>query len=397
MTTSTLRAVIAPLLAPLSRRLRRQSIDDRLIALLFFVGLLLIHRAQPELAAVIVETLSDAYLGVSAFVAMTLALFHLLDRHLKTSLVSLLNGRPAVQVPCAALLGALPGCGGAIIVVTQFVHGRMGFGALVAVLIATMGDAAFLLLARDPQAALVVFTVSIGAGILSGYFINRFVPQDHLKAERALRSTNDAPDLQIPLGLQRAFWTLLAPGAVLGLAGAFQVSDSIWTFLGVDPAAETWIGFAGAMSCAAIWFSQPLNSWTARFARCSAAQCPMESTAAETSFVSVWVMVGFLCYELLVHFGGVDLHSAFASLGALAPLLALLIGFIPGCGPQIVVTTLYLNGVVPMAALLANAISNDGDALFPAIALAPRAAIVATLYSAVPAAIVGYLAYWLAL
>ena len=41
-------------------------------------------------------------------------------------------------------------------------------------------------------------------------------------------------------------------------------------------------------------------------------------------------------------------------------------------------TTLYVNGVIPFSAQLANAISNDGDALFPAIAIAPKAAILAT-------------------
>ena len=39
----------------------------------------------------------------------------------------------------AAALGALPGCGGAIIVVTQYVTGRLSFGSVVAVLTATMG------------------------------------------------------------------------------------------------------------------------------------------------------------------------------------------------------------------------------------------------------------------
>jgi hypothetical protein len=51
---------------------------------------------------------------------------------------------------------------------------------------------------------------------------------------------------------------------------------------------------------------------------------------------------------------------------------------------------------VPFASLIGNAISNDGDALFPAIALTPRAAIVATLYSAIPALIVSYGFYFLA-
>ena len=72
------------------------------------------------------------------------------------------------------------------------------------------------------------------------------------------------------------------------------------------------------------------------------------------------------------------------------PLVAILLGFLPGCGPQIIVTTFYLNGYIPLSAEIGNAISNDGDALFPAIALAPKAAIIATLYSAIPAIIIAY-------
>ena len=60
------------------------------------------------------------------------------------------------------------------------------------------------------------------------------------------------------------------------------------------------------------------------------------------------------------------------------------------CGPQILVTTMYLSGAIPLSAQIGNAISNDGDALFPAIAIAPRVAIVATLYSAVPALLISY-------
>ena len=74
--------------------------------------------------------------------------------------------------------------------------------------------------------------------------------------------------------------------------------------------------------------------------------------------------------------------------------LAILIGFLPGCGPQILVTSLYLNGAIPFSAQLGNAISNDGDALFPAIALSPRAALLATVYSAVPAVLIAYSYWW---
>ena len=97
-----------------------------------------------------------------------------------------------------------------------------------------------------------------------------------------------------------------------------------------------------------------------------------------------------MLFEISVFVFNIDLSVMFKGLAIWVPLAAILIGFIPGCGPQIVVTSLYLAGAIPLSAQLANAISNDGDALFPAIALAPRAAIVATLYSAIPALVIGY-------
>jgi hypothetical protein len=75
-------------------------------------------------------------------------------------------------------------------------------------------------------------------------------------------------------------------------------------------------------------------------------------------------------------------------------LFAAAIGLIPGCGPQIVVITLYIQGSLPFSALLANAISNDGDALFPALALAPKAATIASMLTTVPALTFGYLVYY---
>jgi len=85
----------------------------------------------------------------------------------------------------------------------------------------------------------------------------------------------------------------------------------------------------------------------------------------------------------------------FTAVGWTLPLMGILVGFLPGCGPQIIVTTLYLNGFIPLSAQIGNAISNDGDALFPAIAVAPKAAIIATLYSAIPALIISYSYFFL--
>ena len=94
-------------------------------------------------------------------------------------------------------------------------------------------------------------------------------------------------------------------------------------------------------------------------------------------------------------FFGIDVGAQLQAMGPAVVGLAILIGFLPGCGPQILVTSLYLTGAVPFSALLGNAISNDGDALFPALALSPKAAMLATVYSAIPAIVVGYGYYFL--
>ena len=114
-----------------------------------------------------------------------------------------------------------------------------------------------------------------------------------------------------------------------------------------------------------------------------------------TNFVTTWVISGFLVFEIIMYFTNIDLKLFFDIWLPFVPLIAILFGFLPGCGPQIVVATFYLNGYIPLSAELGNAISNDGDALFPAIALAPKAAIIATIYSAIPALVVAYTCFFL--
>ena len=357
------------------------------------LALYVLARADTILFELIVNTLADAFLGVSIFVAMTLGVFYFLDQALDARIVKSLNRRTPWQVPCAAFLGALPGCGGAIIVVTQYVNGRMSFGALVAVLISTMGDAAFLLLTREPETALLVYSVSFVTGILTGVIVNFIHGGDFLRVRRPT-STEAVPALpRLPPQLVILFTVLLLPGCVFGVMDAlmFDPNSMFGRFANLEPV--KWWGFLGAIVCAAIWISQPVNSWSVRFGKITDRESIAETIAEETSFISVWVITGFLVYELLIYFTGIDLADYFFHLGAFAPLLAVIIGFIPGCGPQILVTTLYLNGAIPLSCQLANAISNDGDALFPAIALAPYAAIVATAYSAIPGLLLGYIAF----
>jgi hypothetical protein len=298
--------------------------------------------------------------------------------------------RVAWQPAIAALLGALPGCGGAIVVVTQYTRGHATFGALISVLVATMGDAAFLLLAQDPASFGIVLGISLVAGTVSGMVVDRIHGRDFLRRDRpGLAVANPvARHALLPAGSKPVWFGLLVPGAILGIAIALQMEpDEILGIAGFT----RWFGFAGAAFCLVLWSLSPGGST----ALAGPDQLTSTRVMADTNFITAWVVMAFLAYELSVFAFDADIGGLFYAWAPVLPLVAMLIGFIPGCGPQIVVTTLYLAGAIPLSAQLSNAISNDGDALFPAIALAPRAAILATLYSAIPALIVGYA--WFAL
>ena len=83
-----------------------------------------------------------------------------------------------------------------------------------------------------------------------------------------------------------------------------------------------------------------------------------------------------------------------AAAGVLAPIGGALLGLIPGGAPQIIFAGVYAEGGIPFSALTANAISQDGDALFPLLAIDPKAAMVASIYTTIPALIVGVLVHY---
>ncbi len=375
-------------------------------------ALFVLAASSPETGAIIMRSLSDAFLQVTVFVAATLAIFYGLEVWFRIDATALLARHRAWQVPVAAALGALPGCGGAIMVITQYLRGGLGFSSVVAVLTSTMGDAAFLLLAQQPLTGLAIFAAGFCVGVLSGYVVDAIHSPDFMRYHDDGQGAGSGPCFRkVDSRPWRALWiAFVSPGLVLGGFVAFQADMAalFGTVAGVNNA--VWFGAGGAVVSLLLWgyvspSRAPLTD-TANSAQ-PAETIGWASTSAgrlgdaparvvgDTCFVTVWVVFAYLIYELGVFYTGVDLAEFFQVWAPLVPLMAILVGFIPGCGPQLVVAAMYLNGLLPFSAELGNAISNDGDALFPAIAMAPKAAVIATLYSAIPALIVSYGYYYL--
>ena len=356
-------------------------------------GLLALFAFGGETREIVMHSMRDAFFQVTAFVAGTLALVFWFERRFAFDLGELMRNNLRWQPLIASALGAIPGCGGAIIVVTQFTKGYASFGAFIAVLVSTMGDAAILLVARDPKTALIVIGISLIAGVVTGMIVDAIHGRDFMAIEQV-----DESKLQEHLGGKSddrvpftPLWiVLVAIGVVIGLFVAFQYDPDALVGSLEGYQLGTWLGFVSAMLCILMWsFSKRPGSLGL-----GADTLPNDSLTTrvvkDTNFVTAWVVLAFLSYEIAVTKFGLDVSAMFDGWALLVPAIAILIGFVPGCGPQVVITSLYLAGAIPMSAQLSNAIANDGDALFPALALAPRAAILATAYSAIPAIIIGY-------
>ncbi len=106
-------------------------------------------------------------------------------------------------------------------------------------------------------------------------------------------------------------------------------------------------------------------------------------------------MVIFTIFQAADTYFQIPWHMIKVTSGLFLPLLAIAIGIIPNCGPQIILTQLYVQDVLPFSSQLGNAISNDGDALIPALTFAPKASLIATLYTLIPAVIVAYAFFFL--
>jgi len=358
------------------------SIQDRLGPFrskrLPVVLILLVLALWPgELGEMTRGLMVDAYTQVAAFVATTLLIFYGVERLFNFELGAALRNSKGWQIPISALLGSTPGCGGAVVVVAAYTSGNVSFGAVVAALTATMGDAAFLLIAVRPDTALIVLPLSFVVGIVTGFIVDKINKTDYRGNVAA--TCELAPRIGKIRIRDYTYVAAVIPGLAIGVSQLMQFDlEATWGII------LPIIGLAGTAIGLLVWVMSPVVAMT------NAQDAPFTRAAEETSFIAIWVIGAYLAYDYIVAFSGVDLNDLFASVAPLLPLMGVLIGLIPGCGPQVLVTTLYVNGLIPFAALMGNAISNDGDALFPAIALNPTAAIMATLYSTIPALILAY-------
>ena len=387
-----------------------------------------------EIFEVIVVSMRDAFLAVTVFVAAMVLLFSWLQYISAGRFVDTIRANTAWQPVIGALMGITPGCGGAIVMMPMYARGYVTYGTVIATLIATLGDAAFVLIGAAVTdrsfiaPVIAVHLISFIVGISWGYLVDgmKITPSnplgkfsanynDNSPSRTVLQETNEnMSEVFDDLGREeKTGWGyfLLHQGytvwwIVTSLGLIFAILLLVWNAQDADFTLEinynpltldgfiTWVGLIGTSLSVILYISQ--KNWISDDSEASigdklySLRETMIHSASETAFVTFWVMSAYLIFEFSMLFSGMnEADLALFGDGIIAVILAAVIGLIPGCGPQIIAITAYTKDLISFPALVANAISQDGDALFPLLVRHRVASIWATVHTTIPALIVG--------
>ena len=121
---------------------------------------------------------------------------------------------------------ALYQVGGGIIVVTQYIQGRIGFGSLVAVLTATMGDAAFSNIGHRTKHWSFIFVIGAIVGIISGYTIDIIHGSNYLSNPTSKIKISEKLDKTFVSKFNFIWLAIFLPGFLVGILVAFQINIS---------------------------------------------------------------------------------------------------------------------------------------------------------------------------
>jgi hypothetical protein len=336
-------------------------------------------------------------------------------------------------------LGATPGCLGAFAVVSLYTHRVATFGALVAAMIATCGDEAFVMLALFPGRALLLMGILFVCGLVSGWLVDllgrapRTTPTHHLAGYRAAHAEVEScvPFSRRELAAHwkhctphRGWLTLLLALFVAGvlsgrvghrhleagLAGAQEhaVHEPHAAAHDGEPAHEhrhehehkhehghegahwNWVrvtllllGLVGLGIVASVpdhFLEEHLWNHLVR---------------VHIRRLFLWTLGALLITHLLTVC--MDVEAAVRAHRLPVLLLACLVGVIPESGPHLVFVGLYAQGAVPFSVLLASCIVQDGHGMIPLLAHSRRAFLMVKAFNlavGLAAGLAGYLMAW---
>ncbi len=316
-----------------------------------------------------------------------------------------LRQQPFGQIVLGAGLGLIPGCMGGFAAVSMFSHKLLTFGALVAMMIASSGDEAFVMLAMIPKQTLllmgILFVIAVAVGWLVDKFSKPNVKAQHEGCEDGYQIHEEDHHDETHKPEKTSFRHMrhasaeriaLLLGVILFIValafGMFEHGHEEVTHTQLNIFDEYWMNLIFALlSLFVVWFIATAPEHVVKE--------HLWEHIIRKHFLSIflWTFGALFVIQVGLHY--FDIETLISNNIPWMVLLAVLVGIIPESGPHLLFVTLFATGTVPFSVLLASSISQDGHASLPLLAESKRSFVKAKIVNALVAAVCGYLCYFI--
>lgn len=399
---------------------------------------------------IVIDVLRNSVL-ITGLVLIMMLMIEYFNIHSHGRWFSLIKDSKIKQIFLGSLLGLVPGCIGGFATVSLYTHRLLSLGALVAMMISSSGDEAFVIMAMIPKEGFILFgilfVISIITGIVVDYGIYRKPQEGLCPDDFEIHTSAGENDRKIPSIFRlESYKVMLKPSkeriAIL-LGIALFIGAVIMGILACGHhhsaeaahGAETYVCEHGHVHTVAdthnhavadahnhahedshvhshgdahIHTDATLNILNEKsinivFAIISIITLFFTATANEhfikdhlwnhvikKHMVSIflWTFGTLLVCNIGMQY--LDIEHWISNNMLLVMLLAIAIGIIPESGPHLIFVTLFAQGVLPFYILLVNSIVQDGHSALPLLAESKMSFVKAKLINIATALIVGF-------
>ena len=320
------------------------------------------------------------------------------------------------QIFLGSLLGLVPGCIGGFATVSLYTHRLLSIGALVAMMISSSGDEAFVIMAMMPKEAVVLFAIlfaiSIITGLVTDYIIFRKPQEDLCPDDFEIHDTDTHSHERIPsLMRKESYRAMLKPSKE-----RIAIIVGIACFIAAVIMGILACGHEHTADCCHIhghMHSHHHSDATLNILNEKSINIMFAIISIITLFFTAVANEHFIKEHIWKHVIKRHMVSIFlwtfgtlliCNIGmqyldvahwinnnmAFVILLAVLVGIIPESGPHLVFVTLFAQGVLPFYVLLVNSIVQDGHSALPLLAESKMSFAKAKLINIAVGLLIGY-------
>jgi len=301
---------------------------------------------------------------------------------------TVVRGGKLRQYIIASFLGSTPGCLGAFMNVSFYVHGLISFGAIVGGMIATSGDEAFVMLVMFPDKAILLFVILFFLGIISGYLADKTtsifkietcqecqLSDVHIEEDCRCLNWKETIEHLKKISLVRFLFLILLVvfmyGFISGLIGPKE-----WNWVRITFLILIVLTIFIVITVPEHYLEEHI--W--------------EHIAKEHLLrIFLWSFGALLVVDLGLKFWNLEAFVKAHMFWII--LIASLVSIIPESGPHLIFVMMFAEGLVPFSVLLVSSIIQDGHGMLPLLSYTIKDSLLIKMFNFIIGLGIGMILY----